>query len=81
MFYTIVDSAEYVDCSVFTWGNLFEALDSKVGHLGYNIRSGRYVTEDPYTDKSDSQYVKLTDTDTRRLSGQLIELTPNWELP
>lgn len=77
MFYTIVDSSEYVDCRVFTWGNLFEALDSKVGRLGYSIRSGRYVSEDPYKDRSDSEYVPLSDT--RRDTGQLIELTRTWE--
>lgn len=77
MFYTIVDSSEYIDGSGFTWGNLFEALDSKVGHLGYSIRSGRYVSEDPYKSDRDSEYVSLSAT--RRDAGQLIELTRNWE--
>ena len=73
--YTIVNADDFVNADEFTWGTLFESLDSIVAALGYTIDSGKYVSEDPYVGNLDFVRVILPRV-AEVESGQLIELTP-----
>jgi len=74
-YYTIVKSSDFVSDIDFTWGSLFDVLDSRVAASGYIINSGRYVSTDPYANTADCEHVSLPGLPTLT-SGQLIELNP-----
>lgn len=74
-YYTIVNSDDFIKKEEFTWGNLFDALDSTISSLGYNITSGKYAPVNPYGSRPDFTRIEIPGFPALD-SGQLIELTP-----